>query len=246
MGRVALLGAPRRQVRPVGLGCGQQDQVAAHRRSSPSVVWAAGLRPHPVDGVTLPYSTPGRHLSRRELPDPPRWAHGHPRESRTARPHRGPGGRSHLVTAYFDLEPDPDDVSQQVAFGTSGPRGMSPKTSSTRCTSPRPPGDLRLPQGAGDHGPPSSAATPDALSQRRGPRPARCSSPTMSPGRRRPRRVHPDPRRQPRDHPREPGTYDRRGSRRRHRGHAVAEPAEDGGFKYNPPHGGPADSTRPA
>ena len=28
--------------------------------------------------------------------------------------------------------------------------------------------------------------------------------------------------------------------RRRHRGHAVAQPAADGGFKYNPPDGGPA------
>ena len=36
---------------------------------------------------------------------------------------------SHLVTAYFDLEPDPDDVSQQVAFGTSGHRGTSLDTS---------------------------------------------------------------------------------------------------------------------
>lgn len=36
---------------------------------------------------------------------------------------------SHLVTAYFDLEPDPDDVTQQVAFGTSGHRGTSLATS---------------------------------------------------------------------------------------------------------------------
>ena len=36
---------------------------------------------------------------------------------------------SHLVTAYFDLEPDPDDVAQQVAFGTSGHRGTSLTTS---------------------------------------------------------------------------------------------------------------------
>ena len=36
---------------------------------------------------------------------------------------------SHLVTAYFDLEPDPDDVTQQVAFGTSGHRGTSLNTS---------------------------------------------------------------------------------------------------------------------
>ncbi len=32
---------------------------------------------------------------------------------------------SHLVTAYYTLEPDPDDIAQQVAFGTSGHRGSS-------------------------------------------------------------------------------------------------------------------------
>ena len=36
---------------------------------------------------------------------------------------------AHLVTAYFSQEPDPDDVDQQVAFGTSGHRGTSLKTS---------------------------------------------------------------------------------------------------------------------
>lgn len=36
---------------------------------------------------------------------------------------------AHLVTAYFDLEPDPDNVDQQVAFGTSGHRGSSLTTS---------------------------------------------------------------------------------------------------------------------
>src|SRR3954469_23721583 len=32
---------------------------------------------------------------------------------------------AHLLTAYYTLEPDPDDVDQQVAFGTSGHRGSS-------------------------------------------------------------------------------------------------------------------------
>ena len=36
---------------------------------------------------------------------------------------------AHLVTAYFSEEPDPDDVDQQVAFGTSGHRGTSLRTS---------------------------------------------------------------------------------------------------------------------
>ncbi|WP_370323831.1 phosphoglucomutase (alpha-D-glucose-1,6-bisphosphate-dependent) [Euzebya sp.] len=32
---------------------------------------------------------------------------------------------AHLVTAYYTLSPDPDDVAQQVAFGTSGHRGSA-------------------------------------------------------------------------------------------------------------------------
>ncbi|MCV7197374.1 phosphoglucomutase (alpha-D-glucose-1,6-bisphosphate-dependent) [Mycobacterium angelicum] len=32
---------------------------------------------------------------------------------------------SHLVTAYYTVAPDPDDVAQQVAFGTSGHRGSA-------------------------------------------------------------------------------------------------------------------------
>ncbi|GLE50625.1 phosphoglucomutase (alpha-D-glucose-1,6-bisphosphate-dependent) [Mycobacterium montefiorense] len=32
---------------------------------------------------------------------------------------------SHLVTAYYSIQPDPDDVAQQVAFGTSGHRGSA-------------------------------------------------------------------------------------------------------------------------
>ncbi|GAA2149332.1 phosphoglucomutase (alpha-D-glucose-1,6-bisphosphate-dependent) [Nocardioides koreensis] len=35
---------------------------------------------------------------------------------------------SHLVTAYYTGVPDPDDVDQQVAFGTSGHRGSSLRT----------------------------------------------------------------------------------------------------------------------
>jgi phosphoglucomutase len=31
----------------------------------------------------------------------------------------------HLVTAYYSLQPDPDDVAQQFAFGTSGHRGSA-------------------------------------------------------------------------------------------------------------------------
>src|SRR6478609_8386375 len=35
---------------------------------------------------------------------------------------------AHLVTAYYTGGPDPDDVDQQVAFGTSGHRGSSLRT----------------------------------------------------------------------------------------------------------------------
>ena len=35
----------------------------------------------------------------------------------------------HLVTSYYTGVPDPEDVDQQVAFGTSGHRGTSLKTS---------------------------------------------------------------------------------------------------------------------
>lgn len=36
---------------------------------------------------------------------------------------------AHLVTAYYTETPDPDDVDQEVAFGTSGHRGTSLRTS---------------------------------------------------------------------------------------------------------------------
>jgi phosphoglucomutase len=36
---------------------------------------------------------------------------------------------AHLVTAYYTGIPDPQNVDQQVAFGTSGHRGSSLKTS---------------------------------------------------------------------------------------------------------------------
>src|SRR5919206_4661436 len=32
---------------------------------------------------------------------------------------------AHLVTAYYTVDPDPGDVAQQVAFGTSGHRGSA-------------------------------------------------------------------------------------------------------------------------
>jgi phosphoglucomutase len=35
---------------------------------------------------------------------------------------------AHLITAYYTGKPDPDNIDQQVAFGTSGHRGTSLKT----------------------------------------------------------------------------------------------------------------------
>ncbi|OMC46004.1 phosphoglucomutase, alpha-D-glucose phosphate-specific [Mycobacterium sp. IS-2888] len=48
----------------------------------------------------------------------------HPRAGQPARP-EDLVDLPHLVTSYYAIEPDPDDVAQQVAFGTSGHRGSS-------------------------------------------------------------------------------------------------------------------------
>ena len=51
---------------------------------------------------------------------------------------------------------------------------------------------------------------------------------------RRPRRVHPHPRGEPRDPARQPGADDGRGTRRRNRGHPVAQPAAGRRFQVQP------------
>lgn len=48
----------------------------------------------------------------------------HPRAGRPAQP-EDLVDLPHLVTAYYSIQPDPDDVAQQVVFGTSGHRGSS-------------------------------------------------------------------------------------------------------------------------
>lgn len=48
----------------------------------------------------------------------------HPRAGQPAQP-QDLVDLPHLVTAYYSIEPDPDDVAQQVAFGTSGHRGSA-------------------------------------------------------------------------------------------------------------------------
>ncbi|MCV7379358.1 phosphoglucomutase, alpha-D-glucose phosphate-specific [Mycobacterium alsense] len=48
----------------------------------------------------------------------------HPRAGQPAQP-EDLVDLPHLVTSYYSVEPDPDDVAQQVAFGTSGHRGSA-------------------------------------------------------------------------------------------------------------------------
>jgi len=48
----------------------------------------------------------------------------HPRAGQPAQP-EDLVDLSHLVTAYYSIQPDPDDVAQHVAFGTSGHRGSA-------------------------------------------------------------------------------------------------------------------------
>jgi phosphoglucomutase len=48
----------------------------------------------------------------------------HPRAGQPAQP-EDLVDLPHLVTAYYSIEPDPEDVAQQVVFGTSGHRGSA-------------------------------------------------------------------------------------------------------------------------
>jgi phosphoglucomutase len=153
---------------------------------------------------------------------------------------------AHLVTAYYTLQPDPENVEQQVAFGTSGHRGSSLRTAFNEAhilATTQAICDYR--RGQGIDGPLFLGRDTHALSEpawasalevlaanevtvlvddRDGytPTPAVShailransgSSPDGGPGRADGIVVTPS-----------------------------HNPPEDGGFKYNPPHGGPADS----
>ena len=138
---------------------------------------------------------------------------------------------AHLVTAYYTLTPDPEDVDQQVAFGTSGHRGSSLKTAFNEAhilATTQAICDYRA--GAGIRpGRCSWAGTPTASRSRRGPRRSRSSRPTTSPcssttatATRRPRASRTRscaPTRARRSTAAPPGPG------RRHRRHAVAQPA---------------------
>jgi len=156
-----------------------------------------------------------------------------------------------LVTAYYTREPDPDDVAQQVAFGTSGHRGSSLRTSFNEAhilATTQAIVDYRREQGfdgplfvgRDTHGlsEPAWASALEVLaandvtvlvdaSDRYTPTPA-VSHAILTANRGKVRAVD--------DMPAGVGLAD---------GIVVTpshNPPTDGGFKYNPPHGGPADS----
>ncbi|MGI8645450.1 MAG: phosphoglucomutase, alpha-D-glucose phosphate-specific, partial [Nocardioides sp.] len=151
---------------------------------------------------------------------------------------------AHLVTLYYTGVPDPEDVDQQVAFGTSGHRGTSLKTSFTEthivattqaiCDYRREQGyDGPLFLGRDTHGlsEPAWASAIEVLAandvtvlvdSRDGYTPTPAVSHAIL-----------------------------RANAGRTSGSGLADgivvtpshnPPSDGGFKYNPPHGGPADS----
>jgi phosphoglucomutase len=151
---------------------------------------------------------------------------------------------AHLVTAYYTLTPDPENVDQQVAFGTSGHRGSSLRTAFNEthilattqaiCDYRREQGfDGPLFMGRDTHGlsEPAWATALEVLAandvtvlvdDRDGytPTPAVSHAILRANGGR----------------TTGPGLAD---------GIVVTpshNPPSDGGFKYNPPHGGPADS----
>ena len=58
-----------------------------------------------------------------------------------------------VIGKYYDVVPDPNVPEQRVSFGTSGHRGSSLKTRSTRPISSPSPSHRRIPQEAGVTGP---------------------------------------------------------------------------------------------
>ena len=149
-----------------------------------------------------------------------------------------------LIDAYYTRCPDPAVPAQRVAFGTSGHRGSSFDRSFNECARARDqPGDLPVsPQGKGIDGPLFLGIDTHALS-----RPAFESALEVLAA----NGVDVD------DRARATNTRRRRRFRTRswyttagaQRGLADGivitpshNPPEDGGFKYNPPNGGPADT----
>src|SRR3984885_3169631 len=165
----------------------------------------------------------------------------HPRAGQPAQP-EDLVDLPHLVTSYYSIEPDPDDVAQQVAFGTSGHRGSAlhgafneahtlaiPQAIVEYRAAPGPPGPLFI--GRDTHGLSEPAwvsalevlAANDVVAMidaadRYTPTPA-VSLAILN--------------------------YNRRRTEALADGIVVTpshNPPPDGGFKYNPPNGGPADT----
>lgn len=166
-----------------------------------------------------------------------------PRAGQTAEP-QDLVDLSHLVTSYYTGVPDPEDVDQQVAFGTSGHRGSSLRTSFNEahilattqaiCDYRREQGfDGPLFMGRDTHGlsEPAWASALEVLAANDvqvlvDARDAYTPTPAVS-------------------HAIITANHGRSTGRGLADGIVVTpshNPPSDGGFKYNPPHGGPADT----
>ncbi len=154
---------------------------------------------------------------------------------------------SHVVTAYYATQPDPEDVDQQVAFGTSGHRGSSLTGSFTEAHI------LATTQAIVDHrrqqgidGPLFLGRDTHALSE-----PAWTSALEVLVGNDVTVLVDARDGYTPTPAVSHAILTANRGKNLSARGVGLADgivvtpshnPPSDGGFKYNPPHGGPADS----
>ncbi len=154
---------------------------------------------------------------------------------------------SHVVTAYYAITPDPDDVDQQVSFGTSGHRGKSVAGSFNEAhiqAMTQAIVDVRRAQGI--DGPLFLGRDTHALSE-----PAWTSALEVLVGNDVTVLVDAADRYTPTPAISHAILTANRGKDRSAKGVGLADgivvtpshnPPSDGGFKYNPPHGGPADT----
>ena len=164
-------------------------------------------QPRPV--VLLGSSSASLLVGLRWAARPQRWQSGPMNDPRAGQPAQPSDlvDVAHLVTAYYTLVPDPDDLDQQVAFGTSGHRGSSLKTAFNEAHI------LATTQAICDYRRVAGLRR-SAVHRSRHPRPVRAGLGLGARGarrqrrhraRRRPRRLHPDACGEPRDHPRQRG-----------------------------------------
>ncbi|MGO1166521.1 MAG: phosphoglucomutase (alpha-D-glucose-1,6-bisphosphate-dependent) [Janibacter sp.] len=154
---------------------------------------------------------------------------------------------SHVVTAYYAVRPDPEDVDQQVAFGTSGHRGKSVDGSFNEhhiLATTQAIVDVRRSQGI--DGPLFLGRDTHALSE-----PAWTSALEVLVGNDVTVLVDSRDAYTPTPAISHAILAANRGKDLRAKGGGLADgivvtpshnPPSDGGFKYNPPHGGPADT----